>query len=97
MYVNLQYSTRDDKKYMVKFYNDGILKIVHFGDPKYEDFTMHKNPVRKLFYLNRHRSNEDWHNYLTAGFWSRWLLWNKPTLQQSIKDLKKKFNIEIYF
>ena len=25
----------------------------------------------------------------TAGFWSRWMLWNKPTLEESYNDIKK--------
>lgn len=97
MYANLTYSTRDDKKYMVKFYDQGIIRTIHFGDPKYEDYTIHRNFIRKRLYLERHRKNEDWNNYLTAGFWSRWLLWNQETLKKSIDDIKKRFDIQIYF
>jgi len=31
----------------------------------------------------------------TAGFWSRWLLWSKPTLSGAKKFMEKKFNIKI--
>jgi hypothetical protein len=27
----------------------------------------------------------------TAGFWSRWLLWNKPTIKESYDDIKRRF------
>jgi hypothetical protein len=31
----------------------------------------------------------------TAGFWSKNILWNKPTLKASIRNAEKKFNIKI--
>jgi hypothetical protein len=31
----------------------------------------------------------------TAGFWSRWLLWSKPTMTGAKALIKKKFNISI--
>jgi len=27
----------------------------------------------------------------TAGFYSRWILWNEPSITQSLRDLKKRF------
>ena len=40
---------------------------------------------------------EDWtaDGFLTAGFWSRWLLWSHPTLPDSIRFIKKKFGIDV--
>jgi hypothetical protein len=38
---------------------------------------------------------EDWNNP-SPGFFSRWLLWNKPSLKASIKDTEKRFNIKIH-
>lgn len=43
-------STRKDKKYMVKDEND---KWVHFGAIPYEDYTKHRNKIRRKSYLNR--------------------------------------------
>lgn len=31
----------------------------------------------------------------TAGFWSRWLLWSKPSMQEAKKLIKNKFNIKV--
>ena len=36
--------------------------------------------------------NENWNNPLTAGFWSRWLLWEKPTLNEAVRNINAKFN-----
>ena len=66
-------------------------KTVHFGASGYSDFTHHKDPDRKQRYLDRHSANEDWRNPETAGFLSRWLLWNKPTLEASIRDTNRRF------
>ena len=48
-------------------------------------------------YIARHKVRENWNKsgIHTAGFWSRWILWNKPTLQESINDVEKRFNIKI--
>ena len=66
---------------------------ISFGGPNYSDFIKHKDKERKLAYIKRHKNNKNmvW-MALTAGFWSRWTLWNKPTLQASIADINKKFN-----
>lgn len=51
--VNIQVSTRKDKKYMV--YNPTTNTWVHFGsfNPPMEDFTRHKNLSRRDNYLAR--------------------------------------------
>ena len=53
----------------------------------------------KNAYISRHRVNENWNKsgIKTAGFWSKHILWNKPTIQQSIKDTEKRFNIKIKY
>ena len=35
--------------------------------------------------------NENWNDPTTAGFFSRWITWNKPTLTESLKDTNKRF------
>jgi hypothetical protein len=98
--VYLQPSTRKDKKFMVTVFKpDGRRRTVHFGgfnvkkNEFYEDYTIHKDRERYKRYLQRHRDKEDWtiSGVFSAGFWSRWLLWNQPGLQKSITDLSKRF------
>jgi hypothetical protein len=68
---------------------------MYFGANGYSDFTIHKDEARKQRYINRHKTNANWSKYGidTAGFWSRWLLWNKPTIKESYNDIKRRFNI----
>jgi hypothetical protein len=93
--IILKKSTNPDKKYMVTLGN----KTVHFGAKGYSDYTIHKNRDRMLRYENRHKKRENWtkSGIETAGFWSKWILWNKPSLLVSIKDTEKRFNIKIKY
>jgi hypothetical protein len=94
MKVVFKKSTNPNKKYMAIFY-EGTKKIktTHFGAAGMSDYTKHRDISRKQRYLNRHRTNENWSNYMSAGSLSRWILWNKPTLRDSKKDYKKRFNL----
>ena len=72
-------------------------KTVNFGAEGYEDYTMHKDPNRKYNYIERHQKREKWgkEGIKTAGFWSRWLLWNKPSIAASAKDIESRFGVKI--
>ena len=85
-------SDKANKKYFIITKEN---EKVYFGTSGYSDFTIHKDEARKQRYINRHKNNEDWtkSGIDTAGFWSRWLLWNKPTIKNSYLDIKEKFNI----
>ena len=72
---------------------DGKTKTVRFGAKGMSDFTQHGDEARKQRYLDRHRANENWNDPTTAGFWSRWTLWNLPTFAQSLADVKKRFDL----
>jgi hypothetical protein len=73
-------------------------KTVHFGQAGASDMTQHKDKDRKQRYIDRHKKNENWgaSGVDTAGFYSRWVTWNKETLTKSVGDLNKRFkNINI--
>lgn len=90
----LRPSTRSEKKWMI-ITPQG--KTIHFGAKGYEDYTMHRDAERMKRYTTRHRSRENWNKsgINTAGFWSKWLLWNKPSLGASLRDIEQRFNIKI--
>lgn len=70
-------------------------KTVRFGAQGYNDYTMTGDNKAKRAYIARHKVTEDWSNHKTSGFWAKHLLWNKPTLQASIKDVERRFNMDI--
>lgn len=87
-------NVRKEKKYKFKivyFFEDKPKKTIKFGDAKYEDYTIHKNKIRKQDYIERHKTRENWEDPMTKGFWARWLLWNKTTIKKSIQNILKKF------
>ena len=88
-------SKKSDKKYSALI--DGK-NTIHFGSAQHSDFTKHKDEERKQRYINRHKKNENWSDPKTAGFMSKHLLWNKPTLTESIKDTNNRFkNIHVKY
>jgi len=81
-------SKNKNKKYTV-IYNG---KKIDFGDSRYSDYTQHKDPKRKALYIERHKKREDWKDPNTAGWWSRFYLWNKPTKQEAKLDIEYRLH-----
>jgi len=88
--LTIKPSTRKGKKLMAEF-GDG--RVIHFGAAGYQDYTIHKDEKRKARYIARHQKNEAWDDPQTAGSLARYILWNKPTLDASIRDYKDRFNL----
>lgn len=87
-------SNNKDKKYDAVFSKDGREKTIPFGASGYIDYTKAPHDEkRKELYLKRHSKNENWNNPLSAGSLSKHILWNKPSLKESIKDFKNKFGV----
>ncbi len=93
----LSNSTNPNKKYMVKFINEETNKIntIHFGQFSADDYTLTNNKKQKELYQARHKN--DYINDLSySGAWAMHLLWNKKSLEASIRDMERRFNIEIH-
>ena len=93
MQVSLRKSPKPLKKWRVTFENG---THVDFGQKGYSDFTLHKDPVRMKRYVKRHSGmGETWSRkgMYTPGFWSRWLLWSRPSLEGAKGFMKTKFRI----
>ncbi len=96
MIIKLKKAIDKKHKYIVTI--DG--KSIKFGAYGYSDYTIHKDKERKQRYIMRHSNmGEDWNKsgLITKGFWSRWLLWNKPSLSNSIMDIEKRFNVKVLY
>ena len=90
-------SNRKEKKFKVVIHDGKTKRTVHFGGEGYEDYTTHNDKKRLQLYDNRHKKNENWDKsgIKTSGFWAKWMLWNKPTIDESIKDIEKRFGVNI--
>ena len=90
--VVLTKSTNKGKKY------DAIIngkKKVSFGATGYSDYTKHKDDERKQRYIARHGATQDWKDIEKPQTWARYLLWEKKTIPEAVKNMEKKFNIDI--
>lgn len=97
----LKPSNKKEKKLMIITPSG---RTIHFGSKGCGDFIKYSKrdydlaDMKKESYIKRHsKLNENWSEkgLETAGFWARWILWNKRTLQSSIDDVNKRFNIII--
>ena len=86
-------SLKKGKKFDAVFDKDGSEKVVSFGAAGMSNYTKHKDSKRMRRYLTRHRKREDWNKPDTPGALSRWVLWNKPSFEDSLADFKKRFNL----
>lgn len=80
-------STRAAKKWQVTTPSG---RIIHFGAAGYEDYTTHGDPLRAQNYIRRHTAREDFTNPETAGYWARWLLWEKPSIKDAVAALRQR-------
>jgi len=97
----LDLSLADDGKHkyvvtLLRLGGNPRLKTVKFGADGMMDYTLYYKrdgkevaDIHRDAYIARH-SGEDWTNPLTAGFWSRWLLWEKPTVKESLHSILDK-------
>jgi hypothetical protein len=87
--VKLSKSKTKGKKWTVTIGS----RRVSFGASGYLDYTQHKDPVRRAAYIARHATRENWNDPSTAGFWSRWLLWERPTIAEAKKEITRRSGI----
>ena len=95
MKIVISPSNKPDEKFEARIDDR---KSIHFGAKGASDFTIHKDPERKQRYLNRHSKNEDWNNPMSAAFYATNILWNKPTIVESVRDTNRRFhNLNIIY
>ena len=95
--VYIKQSTNPSKKYMIKVNYNSQTKTVHFGGKNYDDYTVYykeegkqKADERKRLYIARHKK-DNLNDPFSPGFWSMNLGWSKPTIQESLNDVLRKY------
>jgi len=99
-FVKMSKSSDGVHKFVVVLLNTETnrTKTVKFGAAGMRDYTLYQKEGKdvaekhKAAYLARHSKTENWtaSGAGSAGFWSRWVLWNKPTVASSLADAKSK-------
>jgi len=93
----IEKGTAKNKKYKAIFYDEKGKKIKtsQFGDVRYQDYTMHKDKIRRDKYRSRHKAMLSKTDYTSPAHLSYYLLWgNSTSLKTNIKNYKKKFNLK---
>ena len=86
MEVVISKSNRKDKRLKAVFDN----KTIHFGYDKGKSFVDHNDKEIKQAWLARHRVKSDFDDIETAGSLAKNVLWNKPTITSSLRDLNAR-------
>lgn len=73
------------------YFNDNT--YTDFGQKGASDYTKNHDEFRKTLYINRHMKRENWNDPKSAGALSKYILWNKKTIDASIANYKKQFRI----
>jgi hypothetical protein len=95
--VRLFESPMKSKKYRAIFYdNEKVIKHTDFGYKNMEDYTTHHDKQRKNNFLSRFATliKENETDPSSAMTLSKWVLWNKKSLQKSWDDYKRHFNLQ---
>ena len=95
-FINLKSENDGKHKYQITLKNiaTGKSHKVKFGAHGYDDYTLSKNNKKKENYIARHKIRENWTDPLKPGTLSRYILWNKTTIFESLTDYLRRFNIK---
>jgi len=94
IYINMLKCVEEinESKRFKAYFSDGTTTRFGQTNPKTGTFIDHQDKQLKKNYIKRHLKDLETNDYNRAGYLSMFLLWNKETLKDSIKDL----NIDVY-
>lgn len=86
------YQSNKPGKRLVAVFEDG--DYTYFGLDTGITYIDHGDKTLQKNYIARHRPNEDWNDYKSAGALSRWILWGASTdIHKNIESFKKRFDL----
>ena len=90
MIIYISESGRANKKWKAE--TEGK-PTVHFGQRDAGDFTIHRDEAARQAYIARHGKAENWDRsgVMTPGWLSRYLLWQKPSLDEAIAAASRMY------
>ena len=90
MIIYISESGRANKKWKAEAEGQST---VHFGQRDAGDFTIHRDEAARQAYIARHGSKENWGRtgVMTPGWLSRYLLWEKRSLDEAIAAASRMY------
>ena len=82
--------TNDKNKRFKACFTDGTTTKFGQSNPTYGTFIDHKNKTLRKNYIKRHFKDLNTNDYKRPGYLSMFLLWDKPTLKESITAYNKR-------
>ena len=79
----------DGKHKWIAEFADGTK--TRFGAEGYSDFTLTGDEKQKKMYQSRHRKDLATKDPKRAGYLSYYILWNLPTIAESVRDYNRRF------
>ena len=90
------------KKYRIVIFNVETQRenTIEIGQRTAKDYTIYYKEEgkevadeRRRLYIERHKDRENWtaSGVDTAGFWSRFLTWEEPTVEKALAKIKRKY------
>lgn len=86
--VKLEKANDGKHKYIATFEDGTRTKFGAFG---MNDYTLTGDKEAKRLYELRHKKDLDTKDPKRAGYLSMFILWNKPTIEASVKDYNRRF------
>ena len=80
----------NESKRFKAYFSDGTTTKFGQTNPKTGTYIDHQDKQIKKNYIKRHLKDLETNDYKRAGYLSMFLLWNKETLKDSMKDFYKK-------
>ena len=80
----------ETKKRFIAVFSDGSITKFGLTNPKIGTYIDHNNKILRKKYIKRHLKDLKTNDYKRPGYLSLFLLWNKETLNESIKDFNKR-------
>ena len=75
----------------VNILNEPYYKTIHFGDDRYQDYTIHQDLNRKNLYHKRAVVHHQ--DPLNAGTLSLYILWSHKTIEEGIEFYKTSYKL----
>ena len=80
----------NESKRFKAYFTDGTSTRFGQTNPKKGTFIDHQNKELKKNYIKRHLKDLETNDYTRAGYLSLFLLWDKPTIKESITAYNKR-------